>query len=596
MATLADVIASTVATSVKTVIDGSEALLTRVAVAGGRAVQSSSTINDTASVIAAITGIIGTIPVVGTIITDLNPLKAVEDAGGHEGRAFGSGFILGTLGWTLLEPLVRELTHGAEALFTSQIFDPATAATLAAKGIISKSFGESEAGGGGLDASHFDQLLQSALERPAIGEALRLHNLNAITDAQLDETLQHNAVHPDFWGPLKELARLLLSPADLALANLRGEMDASTMYGYAQQLGLQRQDMDVLVANTGEPLGLMQLLEAYRRGIIPKDRLERGIRQSRVRNEWIDVAEALRYQPPDPGIVVQGVIRHAITSDQGRALVAERGINPDDWDLILAAHGRPIAAGEALELFNRGEMTADQVAQAIRQSDIRDEYIPDIQKLARRLIPPRTISTIVHHGIKDKAWAIDYLRQWGYTADDAAALVGSAVTSKTLAIKQATERQIIDLFEARAITKDEAIAQLANIGYDSQEAAFILEATDASATLKEQNRAVNAIRASFLADRIDTHAAGVELDALGLTAQHRDKLISEWQIERASVVKGLTEGQMVQAYGYGIWSREYATNKLVALGYSQADATVLLDIKDKGPGPNVPPLDIGGPR
>lgn len=595
MPTLAETIATACGKAVAAAIADAKTELTDIAVAGGDAA-SNGLLGDVKDVTSILSNLLGDIPIIGGLLADAaDPLHAVEDAAGKFGRGFGLGYVIGYIGSQLATPLMLPLIHEVNAHTTNLLFDPETAAGLVVKGIIGTDQGRSESSGGGLDVPHFDDLVAAAVIYPALGETLRLLNMQLITEDQAALFLTRQGVPAEHQDKLLALRRMLLSPADLALATLRGEMTAEVMQGYADQLGVTADDMAVLIGNTGEPPGLMQMLEAYRRDFIDKDRLERGIRQSRVRDEWIDVVEDLRYAPMSTADAITAAVRNYITSDQARAIADQNGLIPAQFDTLLAAHGRPIATGEALELLNRGLMTADQVKEVVRQSDVKDEYVDDVLQLARRLIPYRTINTILTHGVRDKAWGVSYLQLLGYSADDADALAATATTAKTAALKQITEAQILDLYEAKAITKDQANELLLNVGYDSDESAYVLDATEAKQSLAEQKKAIAAVRAAYLANRISKADASNQLDALQVMSDQRDLLLKDWVTEKAGIVKTPTEGQLTSAVYYGILTYDAAKSRLMDLGYSQEDAILVIDVRLHGLQPGEPTIEGQAP-
>lgn len=582
MPTLADTIAEACGKAVAEALADDEQLLKAVAEAGGHAA-SNGLLGDVKDVTSVLSNLLGDIPVIGGLLADVaDPLKVVEESAGKFGTGFGLGWVVGQIGAQLLGPLLLPAQHLINAHTTNELYDPNTAAQLTARGIIPDEQGRSESSGNGLDVPHFENLVEASRQYPALAEALRLLNLQAFTEADVQKALERQGVPQEHWGPLMELRRALLSPADLALANLRGEMDDETMLGYASQLGVDADDMRVLVNNTGEPPGLMQMLEALRRGYMDEERLTRGVKQSRVRDEWIDVILKLRYQRMSPIDAIRALVQNHLDEPQARQIALEGGLAPEDFDPLYATYGNPISAQEALSLYHRGDMSLAEVKQAIKEGRIKDKYVDSVVELGRRLIPYRTINTILSHGIWTPDQGVKYLMQLGYTEADATALVSTATAHKTAAIKSITEAQIIELYEARAITEEQATELLRNVGYDGTEAKYIVDATDAKASLAEQKRAISAVRASYLADRISIGDASNQLDAMGVLAAQRDKLTKDWEIERAGIVKTLTAAQWASAVYYGIVEYDYAVSKCVVLGYSKTEAEMFVDIRLKG--------------
>ena len=292
-----DDIARVIAEAIAKALADREAELTRIAVAGGKEA-GPGLLQDVGSIVDIITNIIGSIPIVGQLAGfSLEPVKVIEGAAGKQGRAFGIGYMLGYAAFNMAQPLFLPIQHAIADAAQTEIFDPNTAATLDAKGLIAHEFGRSEAAGGNLSGDHYDKLVESARQYPDVSQVMDAWLKRQVNESDVDTALQHHAIPREWWPALKALRRYFLSPADLALANLRGIINDTTMNEYAAELGITPDDMQVLIGNTGEPPGIMQMLFLYRRGIIQEEDLRRAIKQSRIRDEWIDDVIALRYQP-----------------------------------------------------------------------------------------------------------------------------------------------------------------------------------------------------------------------------------------------------------------------------------------------------------
>ena len=585
-----DILAGIIAAAVAKAIADSKDELTAIAKEGGDAA-AGGFLGDVGRLTDIVSSLLGDIPFVADLLgIGVDPIQVIENAGGRMGRGFGFGYLFGYLGWQLMNPLLLPVIHEVNAHTTNVLYDPDTAAQLVSKGVIQQDQGRSESSGGGLDNPHFDGLVDAQYVRPALAELLELLRRGEIKQQDFALALQRNGI-PDFWwDPLQALGRVLLSPADLADATLRGFLDPDVAQEYAGTLGVLAPDFQVLIDNTGEPPGLMQLLEAYRREFIDEDRLKHGIRESRVRDEWIDVVEALRFEPMSAADSVNAAVQGHLSYDDAKTRATRAGLLPDDFDVVYQNAGEPIGLVEMLELLNRGVMTQDQVIQGIKESHYKDKYIPFILERKRTLIPYRTINTIIEKGVRDKQWGISYLMDLGYTQDDADALVSTSTSTKSAKAKELTEAQTLELYKAKQVKRDDALQMLETLGYDAHDADFLLSITDAQQSQAEQGKAIAAIRSSFLASKIVEQDASNQLDQLHVLSEARDQLLADWKIEKAGQVKTLTAAQVAAAVYYGIWSYDQAVAKLVELGYSQNDAAVVVDLRVHGvPSTEAPP-------
>ena len=70
----------------------------------------------------------------------------------------------------------------------------------------------------------------------------------------------------------------------MVIRNILDQDDAATN---AAQSGVDAENFNYMVLNTGEPYGIDQALSLYRRGLIDYDELTKVVYYSRVRNEFL---------------------------------------------------------------------------------------------------------------------------------------------------------------------------------------------------------------------------------------------------------------------------------------------------------------------
>lgn len=577
--TLGEYIAQQVREAIDGALKDSEDLLTRVAEAGGTKA-GHGIFGDVGSIVDTITGIINALPIISDIIDlPLAPIKEVEHMAGGLGRGFGAGYLLGYLAFPLAQPFTLPLQHAVNANTTNEIFDPVTAARLVAKGIIPQEFAFSEASGGGLDNQHEGSLIEDARIYPAITEALMLLNRGLINDQQCVEILTRDGIHPAYIGDLMQLRNQLLSPADVALAILRGNMQLADGEAIVAESGYNADQLAVLIGNTGEPPGLMQLLEAYRRGFIQQADLERGIRQSRVRDEWIPVVEKLRYSPMSVADAVRAVVENYMTPEQGAAIAQDNGLQPDHWQYLYESWGRPIAFGEMLQLMHRGLATVDDVKQALRESDIKDKYIDKAIELGRRLVPERQIVSMIDHGVIDHAQGVAMLKEWGYSDSDATRMVNLGTAQHVGSHHTLSKTDTIAMYSDGLINEQQAVKYLTDLGYTAEIAGQMI----ALAKYKQKQALVKltmrGVEAEIKTNQLTPDQARARLVKAGLDSEQANAYVTEWEQTKRTVSRTLTEAQTIKAIGDGIISLDDGRTRLQALGLSNTDIDILYKIE-----------------
>ena len=462
------------------------------------------------------------------------------------------------------------------ALQPNTLLEPGQLAQLVQGGLLDFQTALAEAERGGINGYRFGLLRELAVQYPDAATLLELLRRGFTDPDGVVTTLRRLGYSDAAARELLQLRRVVLAPPDLALMRLRGIIDDQTGRTIAAQSGVDAEDFDRLVLATGEPPGLEQLLEAYRRGFIPKDRLDRGIRQSRVRDEWIDVVERLRFEPMATADAVEAVVRNIITDQQGRAIAEQNGLELSQWPALVAAHGRPPGLGQMQALLNRGLVSQAQVDQAVRESDIKDKYVDLVRGLRVRIPAERLVVTMLQHGAITDARAHELLLKDGYEADVAGSILRTGAAQRTAGHKHEAVGQVTELYEDHAIDQARAASMVEALGYPKADVPLLLRLAELKRERKEREQAAGAVRSAYLKRHLDANEAAAELAAIGLPSAQVEYLLRLWAIELRGTRKQLSEAQIVHAHRFGAIDRADTEVRLRNLGYTDADAALLV--------------------
>lgn len=525
----------------------------------------------------------------------IEPLKLILGSSGGIVEGVTVGWALGTALYPVFQALLLPFIHAVNDATQNEIHDPTTAADLVARGLTTHSHGADEAAGGGFDGDHFNRLVGLGTTHPDATVLAELHRRGIVDTSFVTTTLKRLGYSDEAIPHLMGLERTLLSPADLALAELRGVISSQVMYEYAAQLGVTQADMDVLVGDTGEPPAPQELLFAYRRGFIDKNRLEHGIRQSRIRNEWLDVIEMLRFAPMSTADAIRAVVQNYMHPTDAQAIAEQNGLEPTHFEPLLLSAGRPLAHGEMASLVHRGLASRAQFDQAMRESDIKDKYLQQSFELGERLLPERIIVQALKFGAISTQDAAKRLMQLGYSQASAAILLKLGIHESEVRPHELTANQIATLYENGTIHRDEAVKHMESIGYSAANANYVLTLADMRLHIKEVTAEEKAIRLSYLASGITADQARSQLQGIGVNAAQAEHLISVWNREKHRAARTLSEAQIVKAAVNQTIAYDEAVTLLEASGYTRSDATILLQ-SNGATIPKTPTVQPGGTR
>lgn len=376
---------------------------------------------------------------------------------------------------------------------------------------------------------------------------------------------------------------VVISPADLSSMVVRGIMSQADGAATARKSGISEFDFDLLVQNTGEPPSVIDMLMLFRRGKVDRAAVERAIRQSHVRDEWVSTLFMLGQQPPSPADILRAVLQGQTDDATGRALYEKLGGDPEYYQLMFDTEGSAPTPDEAATMANRGIIPwsgrgAGVVSfeQAFLEGPWRNKWLAPYQKAAQYYPPPRTITAMHASGALSDADAARLLKQQGLDDALVAAYLKDSSSTKNQKAKDLAESTIQTLYMAHAIDENQAIAFLGQLKYNKTDAQFIISAWTLARDLSAKNTAISTVHSNFVGHKIDAGKAGTTLDRLGVPSNQRDYLIGLWTQEKAAKVAVLTAAEIKKAMNDSFISPENAVSRLVNMGYSQDDAELYL--------------------
>lgn len=404
-----------------------------------------------------------------------------------------------------------------------------------------------------------------------------------------------------------------IPPPDIATGVVRGitpgvtadvplpqwAIDAAAESGFAQPM------MQFLSDITGSPPDATSLFEMIRRGIISEDELVKGMRESDLRDSWIASMVKLRYVTPTPADLVRSAVQNQISYADASQLAGQLGLeppayvndNPDWFRLLYDTYGRPPGPVEMGHAANRGLTDWDGTGpdsvsfhQAISESDIKDKYIPLLQKLAVYYPPNGEIRTLLMHGGITEDQAVALWTANGVPTEIAHAYLHLAQVEQITQDKAIAKTDILTLVKEQAISDAQATELLGQIGFTDGNAATLILMAHYQYELEVLRRTVGQIGTLYTSHKINDAQARAGFQNLGLEVDQIDRLLNTLAAERAASVASPTATQVASGLFYGILDQATAERLLAQLGYQPWEAWFVLSVRVHGKLPNEPAM------
>lgn len=490
-------------------------------------------------------------------------------------RMFGTaisgaaGFASGTALGPVMTPIVQLLRNDVNAQYPYVPPDPGTLAEGVATGQVDPEQAAKWAAMHGVGDNAFQALVDIANAGPALGYAYQAWRRGKLTDEQFKTALRRTGLERQWDDALEDLKGERLDVGAVATAVHRGIMvdagllvtgvpsgptnvpripvsDLDTLKEFAAH-GIDPERARVLVANTGLPLSLGQMLALLNRGKVTETDVQVSIAESNVRNEYMDVALELRRRLLTPHEYAESELRGVKSHTEAQAGAKLSGLEPDDYKTLFEIMGRPLNAHEITTAQARGGTfggTYDDVPEpyrdAIRRSAIRPEYA--VMAWHNRFTYP-------------SAFVIRALAEAGDLGDTAAV----AKLLEKVGWEPALAMQVAGKWAPKGAAADTHVA-------------------------KARTQLWTATHSSYVKGEITTADATAALTTAGVDPVSIAAVLAVWDAERALIRKQLSVSQIQKAVKTGkmnpatgaVWTITDAEAALRERGYDQADAFTII--------------------
>lgn len=506
---------------------------------------------------------------------------------GLSGLSSGFGQGVGALLSNDLNPIITKLI--AAAPFS--LLSTADAAAAAAKGLAPFEYLANEAAGQGIEGPRFNILVDLAYQTLASVDILDLLNRGVLTHDGAVAAFTRAGYSHDAAQSLLSLRQAVLSVQDLAAMENRGIITVEQGRQIASMTGYTAEDFDRFDLLAGEPPDLTTTILAWQRGIITESDVDRAILQGPLRREWIPVAKNLRWVPLSVTDAADAVNQGHMSLADAQQVARENGLKPELFDVVINNAGIPPGPQEALDWVSRGIITPDEFRTIFLESRIKNKYIDLYLESRPRQLTLAEVRLLYRDGAMTQAQAIDRLMVLGFSQENATIVINGATAQKTAKARDLTRDQVVSLLTDQIITEDDARTMLQAMGWDEQEANWIIDLASMARIQKFINAALSKVESQYVARKIDANQASSTMDSLNIAPNARDDYIALWDIQRGVVTKELTTAEIISAAKKQIITADDAYNRLLGQGYATDDAAIKLAIAGLTPSGQT----VGGP-
>lgn len=381
-----------------------------------------------------------------------------------------------------------------------------------------------------------------------------------------------------------------LTPEQLAVGVLRGLLDPGNSASEAAKSGIGPGRFQQLQQLAASPPALSLILAAYQRtkgqvgaGADAGVDIDEALADLGIDTRYRPLVKALSIDVPSAQAVMEALLEGQITREEALTRYTAAGGDPDWFDTDYNRQGQAPTPTQALEMLNRGLIPADGTGpdstsynQAFLEGPWRNKWLTPFEGLRYYLTPPRSIVAQLRSGAIDQARATELLKANGLNDQTIAEYLHEGSAHATAAARELSQSQVVAAYEAKLITAAEATTDLQALRYTASDARLILALADKKQATSAARSAVTRIQTLYLSGKDTAATATTALRSLGLDDGAVSALLATWELEKTTTTRTLSEAQIVAGVVYGAITQATAIVRLVALGYDEQDANILI--------------------
>jgi len=449
---------------------------------------------------------------------------------------------------------------------------------------------------------HYEQLGNEKWPTQILDAATALAALSRgiLPEGEAEKELAKAGFNPDRIAVLKELDRKMPSESMLLEWEARGFIGADNLADALKALSWRDDDAARIREGFKKLPDVATAIRWRRRGIIGTDEMQQILQANGLR-----FADHLRYveddaKQPGAGDVLAYIDRRAAIS----ANVAPQSLNtlPEQSVLDeLAALGIPertaallwvnhfilLDPASAAQAWFRGYLSETQRNACYQAAGLVPEQWQNFTDLQRPLFTARNVPTLLGAKIINAQEAMDILRRVGYEDVDADRMVRYSLQKvKPDTVVQAdalhglASGTVVSLYDAGALTREEATAHLIEMGLSIEAAQLTLLLRDVRNQADERAAEADLIIARARSGGLTYDEAQAALAQVGLSTTEIAKAMQALERVLNAKTKLPSEAQLFGLLKKELLSRSAVAETLGLLGYSEAWAELVIQLNE----------------
>lgn len=395
---------------------------------------------------------------------------------------------------------------------------------------------------------------------------------------------------------------------------IKGEYDEDAYTDLMMQAGFSDETSAKLLRSARQLLSAYDYVALWRRELITEEDLTTYLNEAGFQESYHDIVKkATLYYPNAQDLVrfaVREVFSPEIASQYGLfedlpeeflKQSAKAGLSEEMATWYWGAHWQLPSPNQGYEMLHRGIITEEQLSTLLRAADFMPNWRKPLMDISYNVITRVDVRRMYQDGIYTEAQVFDTYKKMGYNDTDARDLSNwtikrySPKNNSVSDLPDIVERDdgeilpsqslIVRSYEKGLITKEQAVAQLADLNYSHKASSMILDLSDEKLRQEIIDIQADAYAESYREGRSTLDEFRTQLTALGVQSKYLELIVNRELAQAKRREKSPTKADLEAWLKKGIIDVNYYIGKMRDFGYIDQDIQYyLMEIQyDVGP-------------
>jgi len=408
------------------------------------------------------------------------------------------------------------------------------------------------------------------------------------------------------------LPNAIPGPSDAVFLRRIGKLDKDKYEDIMKFHGYNRENADRLFQTSERLLEASDLIRLkWRTGMSDDEYAARMQKLGFDRTTASDLETASLYFP-DPADLVRFAVREVYTPETRQRFgmdqdlpqrfldeAAKAGLPKEQAENYWAAHWELPSARMGFEMLHRLRpdviekrkdtylamgldpkelpTTIDDLKLLLKSLDVMPFWRSRLTAISYSPFTRVDVRRMYRDGVLTREQVKDAYMDLGYDDWHAERLTEWTVAQSMPKERDLTRSMILDGYEQGEISREEAKTYLMRMGYDEEEASFILDLRDNEVEERERRDEINTLKHQYLVGSITRAEFITELDKLNLRASHRNLILAQTERAKRARVRLPSRSDLTEWLHRGIIELPEYEARMKELGYRVEDVANYVD-------------------